>query len=115
VKDTAETKPKICHSDNPTGQNPDLKAKITSKIESKNVFAFLKLFRFRDMRKRFPGSEVSMDFNSGAQTCHKMTRLTSLVQFFLQTDIYKKCPNPFRKPPKIAVQSALAHMIASGV
>jgi len=47
VKDTAETKPKICHSDNPTGQNPDLKAKITSKIESKNVFAFLKLFRFR--------------------------------------------------------------------
>jgi hypothetical protein len=32
---------------NPTGQNPDLKAKITSKIESKNVFAFLKLFRFR--------------------------------------------------------------------
>ena len=47
MKDTAETKPKICHSDNPTGQNPDLKAKITSKIESKNVFAFLKLFRFR--------------------------------------------------------------------
>ena len=68
-----------------------------------------------DMRKRFPGSEVSMDFNSGAQTCHKMTRLTSLVQIFLQTDIHKKCPNPFRKPPKIAVQSALAHMIASGV
>ena len=27
---------------NPTGQNPDLKAKITSKIESKNGFAFLK-------------------------------------------------------------------------
>ena len=68
-----------------------------------------------DMRKRFPGSEVSMDFNSGAQTCHKMTRLTSLVQIFLQTDIHKKCRNPFRKPPKIAVQSALAHMIASGV
>jgi hypothetical protein len=30
--------------DNPTGQNPDLKAKITSKIESKNVFAFPEAF-----------------------------------------------------------------------
>jgi hypothetical protein len=61
VKDTAETKPKICHSDNPTGQNPDLKAKITSKIESKNVFAFLKLFRFRVNSETSSLSHLSLD------------------------------------------------------
>jgi len=35
--------------DNPTGQNPDLKAKITSKIESKNVFAFPEAFSIQSV------------------------------------------------------------------